>query len=407
MDKLSLRELPVAGKNVLMRVDFNVPLDNDLTIQDPTRILAALPSIKYVLEQGGALILMSHLGRPRGVVYTDLSLKPCAHALSALLSKKVIMAPDTCGEEVEDLKEKLKPGEVLLLENLRFHRGEENPDETLSFSKSLAKNADFYVNEAFACSHRHHASITEVPKLFPGKAAGGFLLEKEVTFLSKALTNPDRPFYAIIGGAKISTKMGEIHALLEKVDALLIGGGMAYTFLKARGKAIGKSLYEADFLGQAIEILEKASQRKIPLLLPLDTLGTKVLSEDAKIEIFDTEKGIADDYQGLDIGPKTIKYFCEFIQNAKTVLWNGPMGVYEFTPFANGTKHLAESLKGLKATTIVGGGDSIAALNELDLASSMTHVSTGGGATLEFIEYGTLPGIEALSLKESVNSKQK
>jgi phosphoglycerate kinase len=395
--KLSLKDLDVKGKKVLMRVDFNVPLDQQGQITDDTRIRASLPSIKYALDQGGALILMSHLGRPKEKRVPALSLAPVAKRLSELIDKKVIMAQDSVGPDVEILAKNLKLGQILLLENLRFHPGEEHPDDHPEFVDSLAKLGDVYVNDAFGTAHRAHASTATIAKYFPNKAAAGFLLEKEIEFLSSLLSDPKRPFYAILGGAKISSKFGVIQALLKKVDALLIGGGMCYTFFKAQGMKIGNSIHEDEFLDPANNILSECQKKDVPLLLPTDIVAANKIAPDAKTVIVDIENGIPDGYEGVDIGPKTIKAFSDRLKDAGTVFWNGPLGVSEIPLFAKGTKAIAEVLAKLSAVTIVGGGDSIAALQSLGVADKMTHLSTGGGASLEFIEFGTLPGIEALS----------
>lgn len=399
VQKLSITDLLIKNQKVLMRVDFNVPLDDQGNITDDTRIQASLPSIKYVLDNGGALILMSHLGRPKDKRVDALSLKPCAKRLSELLGKEVRMAPDCIGSEVEKMVQELKPGQVLLLENLRFHRGEEHPDEDPDFVKKLAKLGDVYVNDAFGTAHRAHASTTSVAYQFPGKAAAGFLLEKEIRFLGETLLNPKRPFYAILGGAKISTKIGVIESLLKKADAVLIGGGMAFTFLKAQGIAIGNSIHEDDFLDKAKELLAKKSKNGSRLLLPLDLVIADQVKEGATVKTIDRAAGIPEGFQGVDIGPKTIEAYSKELQGAATVLWNGPLGVFEVPEFAKGTDAIANVLVRLKATTIVGGGDSIAALQKAGLADRITHLSTGGGASLEYIEFGTLPGIEALSEK--------
>lgn len=395
-EKLSLKDLDVKGKKVLMRVDFNVPLDKG-SITDDTRIKASLPSINYVLDHGGSVILMSHLGRPKGKKNPEFSLAPCAKRLSELLHRNVIMAPDCIGPETEKLAQNLKSGEVLLLENLRFHEAEEHPEKDSSFAKKLAKLGDLYVNDAFGTAHRAHSSTVEITKYFPGKSAMGFLLEKEIRYLGQALLNPKRPFYAIIGGAKISTKIGVLKSLTQIVDALFIGGGMAYTFLKAQNIPIGDSIHEDEFLPQALEILKICHEKGIKFFLPEDYVVANQYSSDAKTQIVPKEQGIPPGYQGMDIGPKTIALFTKEIPNAKTILWNGPLGVFEFDQFAKGTESIAKALASSSATTIVGGGDSIAALNKLGLADKMSHLSTGGGASLEFIEFGTLPGIEALS----------
>lgn len=394
MRKLSLRDLDVSGKKVLMRVDFNVPLDKRGNITDDTRIQASLPSIEYILNQGGSVILMSHLGRPKEKKDAELSLTPCAKHLSELLKIPVKMAPDCVGNEVELLAKHLMPGEVLLLENLRFHKGEEKPEEEPDFVKRLAGLGDVYVDDAFGTAHRKHASTYRIPQLFPEKAAAGFLMEKEIEFIGKLLLHPQKPFCAIIGGAKISTKMGVLKALLKKVDTLLVGGGMSYTFLKAQGVSIGDSLYEPEFLEEAISIL-KSNPSKI--LLPMDHVITKNMEEDITTRIVENHPGIPDGFMGVDIGPKTIESFFTALNKAATVFWNGPMGVFEIPKFETGTTAIAEILANSPATTVVGGGDSILALQKAGVMDKMTHISTGGGATLEFIEFGSLPGIDVLS----------
>lgn len=395
--KLSLKDLSLKGKKVLVRVDFNVPLDKKGEITDDTRIRASLPSIQYILEKGGSVILMSHLGRPKNKKTPEFSLAPCAKHLSQLLGKPVIMAKDCIGKEVKELVEELQPGQIILLENLRFHEGEENPDKDPQFAKELASLGDLYVNDAFGTAHREHASTAVIAKYFPDKAAAGFLIEKELSFLGKALLNPKRPFYALIGGAKISSKIGILKSLLGKADALLIGGGMAYTFFKAQGLPIGQSIHEDEFLQEAKEILAVAKSKNIKILLPVDQVIADKVAGDAATRIIASANGIPEGMQGVDIGPKTIELFARELGQAATILWNGPLGVFEIPAFATGTQEIAKVVAGLKATTIVGGGDSIAALQAAGLADKVSHVSTGGGATLEFIEYGTLPGIEALT----------
>lgn len=394
--KLSLGYLNVKNKKILMRVDFNVPLDKMGMITDDTRIRASLPSIEYILDEGGSLILMSHLGRPKGKD-PALSLSQCAKRLSELLNKPVEMALDCVGKEVQDQAQQLRPGQILLLENLRFHRGEEHPDQEPDFPKQLAQLGDAYVNDAFATAHRKHASTYFVPKLFPNKAAAGFLMEKEIEFLGHLVITPQRPFCAIIGGAKISTKIGILKALLEKVDTLLIGGAMAYTFMKAQGFSIGDSLYEPDFIEQAKSILEASHSSHGKLLLPLDHVIAENLDESANIRIVDNKQGIPKGFKGVDIGPKTIQDYFSALNKASTIFWNGPMGIFEIPKFSTGTTAIAEILADSPATTIVGGGDSIAALQNAGVVDKINHVSTGGGASLEFIEFGTLPGIETLS----------
>lgn len=396
--KLSIKDLILKDKKVLMRVDFNVPLDKESRITDDSRIAATLPSINYVLDQGGSLVLMSHLGRPSGKNIPELSLKPCAKRLSTLLGKEVLMAPDCIGTDVEKMVHDLKPGQIIMLENLRFHRSEEHPEDSPEFVRQLAKLGDVYINDAFGASHRAHASITALANLFPKKAAAGFLLEKEIKFLGETLLNPKRPLFAILGGAKLSSKFGVIEALLQKADAVFIGGGMAFTFLKAQGIPIGNSIHEDDFLEKAKELLalNKDSKR---LFLPSDIIIADRISTDASTKIVKSAEGIPQGFQGVDIGPESIKKFSQELQTAATVFWNGPLGIFEIPAFANGTKAIANVLADIKAITIVGGGDSIAALQATGLAHRISHLSTGGGASLEYIEFGTLPGIEALSDK--------
>lgn len=398
MSKLSLKDLDIKGKRVLMRVDFNVPLDKNGNITDDTRIVASLPSIKYVLDKGGSLILMSHLGRPKEKFSPEFSLTPCAKRLSEKLNRTVPLAPDCVGSEVERIAKQLKPGEILLLENLRFHRGEEKPQEDPQFVKQLAALGEVYVNDAFGTAHRSHASTAEIAHFFPGKAAAGFLMEQEIQFLGQTLVKPQRPFYAIIGGAKISTKMGVLKALLEKTDKVFIGGGMAYTFFKAEGREIGDSIHEDSRLPQVKEWLKFKNQK---LFLPEDTVIANKMTADADTRIVDNSQPIPNPFFGVDIGPKTIRKYSEMIQNAKTLFWNGPMGVFEVAPFATGTNAIAKTVAALNAITIVGGGESVAAVEAAGLSDRMTHISTGGGASLEYIEFGTLPGIEALSEKRS------
>jgi phosphoglycerate kinase len=397
MHKLSLSQLNLKGKKVLMRVDFNVPLDEKGRITDATRIIASLPSIQYLLDHGAAVILMSHLGRPKGKQNPAFSLKPCAEKLSELLGKEVILAPDCVGDEVEKLVSKLKPGQVLMLENLRFHQAEEDPQSDPEFVEKLAKLGDLYVNDAFGTAHRSHASTAEIAKFFPGKAAAGFLLEKEIKFLGNLLHHPARPFVALVGGSKVSTKMGALKGLIKKVDCLLIGGAMAYTFLKAQGKEIGDSLCENDYIDHAIALLEICQQIGVKLLLPIDHAIVQKVSAESPLKYTSTDHGIPPGWQGVDIGPKTVKLFSDEIKKASTLLWNGPMGIFEIAPFAQGTIAIAKAFTSTNAMTIVGGGDSIAAIEAAGVSDRVTHISTGGGAALEYLEFGTLPGIEALS----------
>jgi phosphoglycerate kinase len=342
---------------------------------------------------------MSHLGRPKEVFTPELSLKPCAKRLSELLGREVLMASDCVGEDVLNSARRLKPGQILLLENLRFHRGEEHPDKDPTFVKQLADLGEVYVNDAFGTAHRSHASTAAIAKYFPGLSAAGFLMDKEIKVLGGALTSPKRPFCAILGGAKVSTKFGVIQSLMKKADSLLIGGGMAFTFLKAQGFKIGNSLCEDECLEQAKTLLAASGKGQAELILPVDVVIAKEAVAGSPSRVVDAAEGIPEGYQGLDIGPKTIQAFAEKLKPSATVLWNGPLGVFEVPDFAKGTNAIAQVVAGLKAITIVGGGDSIAALHAAGVADKITHLSTGGGASLEFIEFGTLPGIEALTDK--------
>jgi len=399
MDKLSLSDLPLDGKKVIMRVDFNVPLNKDGSIADDARIRSALPSIQYVLQHNAALILMSHLGRPKGKEDPKLSLGVCAKRLSELLQQTVDFVKDSIGPKVEEKAKALKPGQVLMLENLRFHDAEEHPDKDLSFAKNLAKLADFYVNDAFGTAHRKHASTYTIAKYFSGKAATGFLIQKEIEFLGKAINNPKRPFYAILGGAKVSTKLKVINNLLELVDALFIGGAMAFTFFKAQNIAVGKSLVEDDQIENVKKMLQKAKKLNKPLYLPLDIVIADQFSTESNQKTIDIKEGIEKGWQGMDCGPKTIEEWKQKLSDAQTIFWNGPLGVFEMPCFAKGTEAIARIIACLPATTIVGGGDSLSAINHLQLQNQFTHLSTGGGASLEYIEQKSLPGIEALSDK--------
>lgn len=394
--KLFIEDLAVNGKKVLMRVDFNVPLDSAQNVIDPTRIESTLPSIRYVLDQGGALILMSHLGRPRNDYSPELSLKPVAKILSALLDRPVELGANCIGEKVREQVDTLKKGSILLLENLRFHRAEEHPEEDSSFAQELASFGDCYVNDAFAASHRKHSSTYTLPSYFEGKAAAGYLLQQEIRTLGEALKTPQRPFVALIGGAKISTKIGVIKSLLKRADLLIIGGAMAYTFLKALKFEVAGSLVENSLVSLANEILDEYKEK---ILLPIDVIAAAECSESAKTQAVTIAEGIPDGMQGYDIGPKSVDLFGEALAQAKTILWNGPFGVYELDNFAQGTTELAKRVAQLSSIKMVGGGDLIAAIRKAGVIEQMTHVSTGGGATLEYIEFGTLPGIEALSDK--------
>lgn len=391
MDKKTVKDIDLKGKKVLVRCDFNVPMDENRNITDNTRIVAALPTIKYLLENNCAVILCSHLGRPKGEFKPEFSLRPVAKELSKLLDKEVIMAEDVVGEDAKTKAENLKQGEILLLENVRFHR--EETDNDPAFSKELASMAEIYVSDAFGAVHRAHASTAGVAEFIP--AVSGFLIEKELKFLGNAVTNPERPFVAILGGAKVSDKIGVIDSLLEKVDTLIIGGGMAYTFFKAQGYEVGKSLCELDKLDLAKDLMKKAEEKGIKLMLPVDTVVGKEFKEDTESKnVKSTE--IPADWEGFDIGEESIKVFSEEIKKAKTVVWNGPLGLFEFPQFAVGTNAIAKVLSEIDATTIIGGGDSAAAVRKAGLADKMTHISTGGGASLEFLEGKKLPGIECL-----------
>lgn len=396
MTKLQLQDLDLKGKKVLMRVDFNVPLNDEGTIADDTRLKESLPSIQHVLKEGGSVILMSHLGRPKGLD-PKFSLKPCAMALSKLLGMPVMMAEDSVGEKVENSAKALQPGQVLLLENVRFYPAEEKPESDPSFAKKLASLGDVYVNDAFATAHRAHSSTATIATYFPGKAASGFLLQKEINFLSRLIDQPKRPFYAIIGGSKISTKMGVLKSLLSKVDGIFIGGGMAFTFYKARGQSIGKSIFEEDQIPTALEFLNECEKQGVKLWLPIDVVIADAFKNEANVKIISSSENIPDGWQGMDIGPKTSAEWQKALQGAATIFWNGPLGVFEMQSFAKGTEQIAQTLAALQAITVVGGGDSVAAINRLGLSSKFSHVSTGGGASLEFLEFGHLPGIDALT----------
>lgn len=398
MKKLhSLKDFSVDGERVLVRTDFNVPLTKDGKILDNTRIKAALPTLKALLEKNSILILMSHLGRPEGVRAPEFSLKPVVEELSRLLHKPVFLAPDCVGEAVNGLVKKLKPGQILMLENLRFHEAEENPEKDPQFAKQLAGLGNYYIDDAFGCAHRAHASIVEVPKLLPGKSAPGFLMEKEIQFLGTALKNPKRPFLALIGGAKVSSKIGILKTLLEKVDVLAIGGGMAFTFLKAQGFLVGNSLVEEAFIEEAKALLVACQKANITLLLPVDAVIARSM-ENSESKTVLLESGIPEGYMGLDIGPETTRMFQKAIQQAETILWNGPMGVFEIPCFAKGTEAIASAFAESKGVTVAGGGETVAALSKVPDQERISHISTGGGATLEFVEHGSLPGIESLVL---------
>lgn len=401
--KLSVEDLDLKGKRVLVRVDFNVPFDKKGAISDDSRIRLSCPTIQYILDQGGSVILLSHLGRPKETFSSEFSLAPCARRLAEMLNRPVEMASDCIGLEVEARAKQLQPGQILMLENLRFHKGEEHPSQQPEFADSLAVLGDAYVNDAFGAAHRAHASVVSLPSFFPRQAAAGFLMEKEMEYLGSTLSNPKRPFCAILGGSKISSKFKVIQALKQQADVLLIGGAMAYTFFAAEGIPIGNSLFEKDFISIAREILEVDTQSRCRVLLPIDLVITKTIEPDAPFKIIDVKEGIPEGYEGVDIGPKTIELYAAELKNCRTVFWNGPVGVFECPPFDKGTFTIASLLAQLpEATTIVGGGDSIAAIKASGVADSISHLSTGGGASLEYIELGQLPGIEALSPKEEI-----
>ena len=400
MSVLSISELDFSKKKALVRVDFNVPMKEDGTITDLMRISESVPTIRYILDHGGSVILLSHLGNLEGSSEKNLkrSLKTCGEALSKLLEKEVLFAEDCLGEETKTRIETLKPGEVILLENLRFYEAEETPSKDPSFASTLASYGDLYVNNAFSACHRNHSSIVSLPAFFPNKAAAGLLIEKEVSALTLLCTDPPKPFHAIIGGSKISSKIGVIEALLTKVDSLYIGGGMAFTFLKVLGHPIGASLFEPNFLQTAQNIIHRCFEKKIKLFLPEDAVAALTFSNDSPKKIVNTLKeGIDEGWKGMDIGPKTILSWQQSLQKAVAIFWNGPLGVFEFPQFAEGTFSMIQFLSTLSSLRIVGGGDSAAAIHELGLAKNFTHISTGGGASLQWIEKGTLPGIEALS----------
>jgi phosphoglycerate kinase len=400
MQKKTVRDLDFGGKRVLMRVDFNVPLDG-ATVTDDTRIRAALPTIKHVLDQGASLVLMSHLGRPKGEAKPEFSLKPAADYLAELLGQDVAFAPDCVGEEVKAMADALEPGQILCLENLRFHPEEEgkkvDAEAQEAFAKQLSELGDLYVCDAFGTAHRAHASMAVVTK-YIDECAAGFLLEKEIEYLGNAVANPEHPFVAIIGGAKISGKIDVISALSEKVDSIIIGGGMVYTFYKAKGISIGDSLVEEDRIEMAGEIIADLEKKGVKLLLPIDHVAADAFSADANVKVID-EEAIEDGWMALDIGPKTIEIFTEEISKAKTVVWNGPMGCFEMAPFAAGTLAVTKSVAETDCVSVIGGGDSVSAVNKSGLADQMSHISTGGGASLEFLEGKELPGIVALSDK--------
>lgn len=392
MDKLTVEDVDFQGKRALVRVDYNVPLDSNGNITDDTRIRSTLPTINHILDGGGGVILMSHLGRPNGKVNPEMSLRPVARRLGRLLHQYVMMAPDCIGEEVKDLVDDLHPGDVLLLENLRFHPGESaNAPE---FSRKLASFGEIYVDDAFATAHRSHASVVGVPALLK-PAVAGFLVKNEISFFNKALDKPVRPLAAIIGGAKVSGKIKAIVSLLEKVDKILIGGGMAFTFIKSMGMRVGHSIVEEEILGLAREIMDGARKRGIPFYLPVDAVAARKMDERAEARIFPCQE-IPDDYMGLDIGPATVTLFRQALSDARTIVWNGPMGVFELSPFCKGTFAIVDTLARSQALTILGGGDTDVAVHATGNSDRIDYISTGGGAFLKLLETGELPGINAL-----------
>ena len=395
MAKKTIEDVNVQGKRVLVRVDYNVPLTPEGTVADDKRIVAALPTVKYLLEHGARVILCSHLGRPKGTVKPEFSLKPVVARLKELLpGVKIDFASDCIGEEAKEKAMALQDGQILLLENLRFHKEEEKHDP--AFAKELASLAEIYVSDAFGTVHRAHASTAGVAAYLP--AVAGFLIGKELSIMGQALENPQRPFVAILGGAKVADKIGVIKNLLQKCDSLIIGGGMAYTFFAAQGYGIGDSLLDKDSIGLAKDLMAEAESRGVKLLLPVDTVVAKEFAADAEHKTVKVNE-IPDGWQGLDIGEESRKLFAGVIESAKTVIWNGPMGVFEFPAFAKGTAAVAEACAQCQGTTIIGGGDSASAVKKLGYADKMTHISTGGGASLEFLEGKVLPGVAALNDK--------
>ena len=398
MNKKSIKDIAVAGKKVLVRCDFNVPLNENLEITDETRIDGALPTIKYLVDNNAKVILCSHLGKPKGEAIPKFSLAPVAKKLSEKLGKEIVFAADAnvVGDNAKAAVAAMKDGDVVLLENTRYRAEETKNIET--FSKDLASLAEVFVNDAFGTAHRAHCSTVGVTEYIEGDCVCGFLIEKEIEFLGNAVNNPVRPCVAILGGSKVSSKISVINNLLEKVDTLIIGGGMAYTFMKAAGEEVGDSLLEADYLDYANEMVQKAKDKGVELLLPIDTVVATDFANDAEHKTV-ARGGIEKGWQGLDIGEKTIELYSDAVKKAKTVVWNGPMGVFEMPTFAKGTNAIAQVLAEIDATTIIGGGDSVAAVNQAGLGEKMSHISTGGGASLEFLEGKELPGIVALNDK--------
>ncbi|NDD58621.1 MAG: phosphoglycerate kinase [Chlamydiae bacterium] len=399
-NKLLVQDLSVKNKRVLLRVDYNVPLNKGGSIADNTRILASLPTIKYLLESGSSILIMSHLGKPKGKLESNLSLKVCAEELSKLLNKTVFFEKDYLGSKANTRLLSLNPGEILVLENLRFHPAEENPDLDTTFAYQLSTLGDCYINDAFGCAHRDHSSITRLARYFPSDAALGFLMQKEISALSQTFDHPRIPFFAVVGGAKVSSKLGVLFKLSSKAQAFFIGGGMCYTFLKALGKEIGDSLCEDKLISEAEKFINTCHIKNIDIFLPDDVLISPSDNINGSFKIIHTQSGIPKGWSGVDIGPATICSWSEKMLKAKTIFWNGPMGIFEIPEFALGTKEIASAIaRNKNCVSIIGGGDSVAAINSMKMQASFSHISTGGGASLEFIEKGTLPGIEALTNK--------
>lgn len=392
LSKLTIEELPIHGKRVFIRADFNVPIDANMMITDDRRIRSTLPTINYAIDEGAKVILASHLGRPKGKVDPRYTLAPVAKRLQRLLNKEVIFAPDCIGAQVENLVDKMKPGDVLLLENLRYHAGEEKNDE--SFARSLSKLADFYVNDAFGAAHRAHASTDGITKFLP--SAAGFLMKKEIEYLKGAVESPIRPFVAILGGSKVSGKIGVLEHLADKVDKVIVGGGMAFTFIKAMGYEVGDSLCENDMIEFAQNIIAKLRQNNVKFYLPVDCVVAQTVEAGAETKIVTTQE-IAKGWRALDIGPASVKLFSEALQDAKTIIWNGPMGVFEIDAFSRGTYAIAHSVADAYAMTIIGGGDTDFAVHKAGVTDAMSFISTGGGASLQLLEGKDLPGIAALT----------
>lgn len=395
LGKMTIEDLPIKGKRVFIRVDFNVPIDTNMGITDDRRIRSALPTINYAIDEGAKVILASHLGRPKGKVDPRYSIAPVAKRLQRLLNKEVFFAPDSVGPQVESIVTKMKEGDVLLLENLRFHVEEEKNDE--NYAKSLSRLADFYVNDAFGAAHRAHASTVGITKFLP--SAAGFLMKKEIEYLKGVVENPVRPFVAILGGSKVSGKIGVLQHLADKVDKVIVGGGMAYTFIKAMDYEIGDSLLEAEMLGFAKETIEQLKKNKVKFYLPVDSVVAQTIERGAETKIVTTQE-IPKGWKALDIGPASVKLFSEAIQDAKTIIWNGPMGVFEIDAFSRGTYAIAHAVADAYALTIVGGGDTDYAVHKAGVSDTITFISTGGGASLQLLEGKDLPGISALSNKE-------